>query len=275
MKTVEDAIVDSNWQLAGDLWQLVLRSKSIPKQIEPGQFVHLRLGEKSEHILRRPLSVHDVFADQNGNFEYLSLVYQVVGEGTDYLTTFSKGDTLNLIGPLGRGWQPARGINSALLVGGGVGWVPLALLAGSLTAMGVEVHCLIGARNAEYYDALAGGADFRPYALRDTQGADTEKFFEHVATDDGSAGHHGFNTDLLEGLLAKYNFDYVATCGPEPMQSKVAAAAMAREIDCDVSLERRMACGVGACLSCAVDTVDGSKRACVDGPVFKAQEVVW
>lgn len=342
------ARITAHTYIAPGLWRLALAVEDIPGLMRPGQFVHLQLGTRSEFILRRPISVHAVLDDGDydgdGGPVGLVLTYQVVGKGTDFLTTFREGDALKVLGPIGRGWQPPPAARRVLLVGGGVGWAPLAMLAGRLLRNGVEVHTLIGAQDAATLLALteatgctlpgfcslktlAGAASAgsviseaawgagsacssgttkgmdsmssipagkTPGSTKTgkTQGpANTEgtacagdadacasrtvALHEHWATDDGSRGHHGFNTELLPELFGAYEFDYLATCGPEPMQRKAVEVAADAEVPIEVSLERRMACGIGACLSCVADTTEGRKRVCVDGPVFNGRDVSW
>jgi dihydroorotate dehydrogenase electron transfer subunit len=269
--------VIANSPLQDGLWQLVLRSARVAQSAEPGQFLHLGLSGQAAHILRRPFSIYDVYADRHGNFDYVSVLYQIVGAGTELLTRYQAGASLDVLGPIGRPWQPAPEARRALLVGGGVGFAALGLLAGNLQAVGVEVQVLLGARDRGLAISLLGSdaSERRSYALRDLPTAANTGYFERVATDDGSCGHHGFVTALSEAELAKNTFDYVACCGPEAMMRIVAAQAAAAGVPCEVSLERRMACGIGACLSCVVQTTGGQKRACVDGPIFNAEELLW
>jgi dihydroorotate dehydrogenase electron transfer subunit len=269
----EQAIVMANGVCAGGLRQLVVRAPQLAKSAQPGQFVHLRLLGHGEHILRRPLSIYDVYADRRGDFACVSFIYQVKGKGTETLSAYRMEETLELLGPLGQGWRPPEGLKSALLVGGGVGAVPLMLLAGDLHARGVDVLSAYGMRDKEMAGVLYGGSSYRSYALRDEEGSGRVR--EAYATDNGSFGHHGLVTELSEHFLREENFDYLAACGPEPMLRIVAAQAAAAGVFCELSLERRMACGMGACLSCRVVTTDGQKRACKDGPVFDARKVVW
>ncbi len=302
------ALVLAHNQIASKLWKLVLAVDDIPKIVKPGQFVQVQLGTHTEFILRRPFSVYTVMADEQSGQSCLVLVYQVTGRGTAYLTGFKEGDRLKVLGPLGRGWQPHEDIRHALLVGGGVGWAPLSLLAERLQAKQVEVHALIGAQTAENLTVFAAqpqrshcaesnlknetvlGSHDKKTARYNTgnaaQGGESadeaflkqtapDAYVEHFATDDGSRGYHGFTTDLLPELLSTYDFDYIATCGPEAMQKRVAELAFRADIFCEVSLERRMACGIGSCLGCVVETTQGRKRACADGPVFNALEVCW
>ena len=268
----------ANRRLAGDLWQLILSVDKIPAIIQAGQYVHVALGAAGgEHLLRRPFSVQAVLGSGSGpgsvsgaQPSQIVITYQVVGSGTALLTSCLVGDTLGVLGPLGQGWRlPSGGagtgaVRRALLVGGGVGWAPLAMAAEQLLSRGIETHSLVGARSRDYLEAL-GVASL----------AEAGGLVAHYSTDDGSFGHHGFNVDLLDDLLDSAEFGYIAACGPEPMQAKVALAAAERGIACEVSLERRMACGLGVCLSCTVQTRSGNRKACVDGPVFDAQEVIW
>ena len=254
----EQVTIISNEPIAPSLHIVELAAPQIASCAEPGQFVHLRIPDFEGHVLRRPFSIYQ----WDGGNGMISIMYQTVGAGSDRLAEARPGATTMAIGPIGRGWQPPSGVERAVLVCGGVGVAPLTMLAGQLIAGGTAVTCLVGATTAERLvgDEVLGslGADVR------------------IATDDGTAGHHGFCIDLLAECPA--DVDYVAICGPGPME-KAAVARVAElwgaDCACEVSVERRMACGIGACLSCVVETVDGRKRACVDGPVFDAAEVVW
>lgn len=148
-----------------------------------------------------------------------------------------------------------------MLVAGGLGAAPLGMLAEELARRGVAVTVAAGAPTE---DRLVAREHFERVARRVL-----------TATDDGSCGTPGFVTGVCESLLAEGGFDVVYTCGPEAMQRIVASQAAAAGIPCEVSLERLMACGIGACLSCVVHTASGLKRACVDGPVFSAEEILW
>ena len=311
---IEQATIVSNTRLTGNLWQLVLCNSRIAQATQPGQFIHLLLNGYGEHLLRRPFSIHNVYASEAGNFEYLSVIYQVVGQGSELLTSFSAGAILDVLGPIGRGWQPPSNAKRVLVVGGGVGYAALNLLVAGLRAQGIKTTVLLGASNKAVAIGLlangggngdsgwGGGGDYGSsgddYGSASGSGSSgddcgsangstrtstagnagndhDDNGSEQIATDDGSYGHHGLVTALSERALAEHQFDYLATCGPEPMMRIVAAQAALAGVLCEVSLERRMACGVGACLSCVVQTLDAQKRACVDGPIFSASEVVW
>ena len=240
------------------LVELVLFAPGCATQVQPGQFVHLALPGESAPILRRPLSVYKA----NRETGSITLLFQVVGEGTRLLSQTRQGTELSILGPLGRGWNPG-GAARSLLIGGGVGAAPLFLLACELLAHGAQVDVVLGASSEPF---LVCEGSFAQLC-----GA------EHVSvtTDDGSRGLKGFVTQQAAELLALHTYDYVAACGPEPMLKAVVELAAHAGVFSEVSLERRMACGIGACLSCVVDTTSGKKRACADGPVFAGQEVCW
>lgn len=254
----EDARVLANEGVGPRLFVVSLESPRIAARLQPGQFVHLQVPGMPDHILRRPFSVFDC-DPQAGT---LDILYQDLGYGSHRMTGLATGDVVSQIGPVGHGWQAPADTERALLIGGGVGAAPLFLHAKALLAAGVAVDVVLGAATkaalATYdaYTALLGHAPV-------------------VATDDGSFGFSGFCTQPAADLLAAHAYDHVACCGPEPLMRIVAQMASDAQVECQVSMERRMACGVGACLSCVVDTTDGKRRACVDGPVFESSKVVW
>lgn len=253
-----------NEEAGCNIWLMTVRAPEIAATAAPGQFVHVKIPRMDDHILRRPLGVYAADAEAGT----VDMMYQVLGFGTDRMTALVPGaDAVELIGPIGRGWEVPAGCKRALVVAGGVGSAPLYPLVQSLAADGVAVDAILGASTI---DALV--ARERYGAVLGCEPA--------CSTDDGTFGRPGFCTPLVEEALAAAEaagepYDYVACCGPEPLMKLVAAMAAEAGVFCEVSLERRMACGVGACLSCVVDTVDGKRRACVDGPVFPATEVVW
>ncbi|MGI6216085.1 MAG: dihydroorotate dehydrogenase electron transfer subunit [Coriobacteriales bacterium] len=252
----EEVTIVSNDKIAPSIYLMVLEAPQIAAGLLPGQFVHLRVPDFCGHVLRRPFSV----CSWNTGTGEIQIMYQVVGSGTEALSTVKPGTPTRAIGPVGRGWEVPDGTGRALLVCGGIGVAPLMMLASEMCAEGIAVDVLLGATTA---DRLLGEE-----ALTSV-GAEV-----HTCTDDGSAGYHGFCTDLMDDYTACA--DYVAICGPAPMERIAVGKALESEnCRCEVSLERRMACGIGACLSCVVDTVDGKKRACIDGPVFDARKVVW
>ena len=255
--------VISNERVAPSIYQMTLLAPQIASRVQPGQFIHLEIPNFEGHVLRRPFSVYM----WDGERRAIRLLYQTVGSGSTQLTRARWGDATRAIGPVGRGWNPPASVRRAALVCGGMGVAPLTMLAEQLVSAGAKVDCLLGATTAE---RLVG-----EQILHELGAA------VHVCTDDGTLGHAGFCTDLLPEFAN--DADYIAVCGPGPMEAAaVKAVEAARPGYADdpsfvfeVSMEKRMACGIGACLSCVVDTVEGKKRACVDGPVFNASEVVW
>ena len=259
----EKAPIFENYEAGSNIWLMTVLSPHIAADAQPGQFVHVRIPGMEAHILRRPLGIYAADAAAGT----VDMMYQVLGYGTDHMTQLVRGDAVELIGPIGRGWQPPQDCKRALVVAGGVGSAPLYPLVQSLKADGCDVQAVLGASTME---ALV--ARERYGAVLGCEPA--------CSTDDGTYGRAGFCTPLVQEALASaaetgQPFDYVACCGPEPLMHLVAGMAADAGVFCEVSMERRMACGVGACLSCVVDTVDGKRRACVDGPVFPSTDVVW
>lgn len=258
----------SNVQVGPNLFLVTLSAPCIAAEVGPGQFVHMKIPGMEGHILRRPFSVYAADAKAGT----LDILYQVVGFGSDHMTGLLAGSEAELIGPVGHGWQIPANVRKALVVGGGVGAAPLFMLCERLVHAGVSVDVVLGAQTEQalvcrdrYAQLLEEGVCDLGSALR-------------CATDDGSFGLKGFCTPLVEealGACGDAPYDMVYVCGPEPLMKIVSNMALQAGVECQVSLEKRMACGVGACLSCVVDTVDGKRRACVDGPVFDVRKVVW
>jgi dihydroorotate dehydrogenase electron transfer subunit len=251
----ENARILANEKLDGRLFLMTLAAPRIARSVLPGQFIHLRLPALADHILRRPFGVYDRDV-QRGTIDVL---YQVVGAGTAYMSGLPAGECC---GPLGQGWSLFPEVRRALVVAGGAGAAPLYLFTAHMLAKDVEVDVVLGAQTKgalvmrERFSALMGHEP-------------------SCSTDDGSYGYHGFATGPAGELLAENSYDQVYCCGPEPMMRAVADLARQAQVGCQVSLEKRMACGVGACLSCIVETTEGRRRSCVDGPVFDAEKVVW
>lgn len=264
----ERARIVENVCVGPNLYVMTLLSPLIAERIAPGQFVHMKIPGMEAHVLRRPFSVYarDAVA---GTVEIL---YQAVGFGSAHMVGLKADcpqseDSVEMIGPVGRTWQPPADVRRVLLVGGGVGAAPLFMLCESLVKADVRTDVVLGAQTKDALTCRARYEALLPQA-------------PCCATDDGTYGREGFCTSLVEEALAEAGqngdpYDYVAVCGPEPLMKIVARQAAEAGVPCEVSLEKRMACGVGACLSCVVDTVDGKQRACVDGPVFDARKVVW
>lgn len=258
----ESCQIISNQKVGPRLYLMTLQASELAVRLRPGQFVHMLVPRMEAHILRRPFSVYFCNVDAG----IIDILYQVVGFGTDHMTTLAPGETCELIGPVGRVWEPPE-TGRCLLVGGGVGAAPLFMLCEQIAASNATVEVVLGAQTK---DALVCRDRYAQVLGNEPA----------CATDDGTYGRAGFCTTLVEEALAEASasgrpFDYVAVCGPEPLMKIVADMAQKAGVRCQVSMEKRMACGIGACLSCVVDTVEGKKRACVDGPVFDADKVVW
>lgn len=218
-------------------------------EIEAGQFVEVEVPGNKQVMLRRPISIHDVDTENNT----LTLLVQVVGKGTRTLATLKEGDTLNLVYPLGHGFSIEG--ERVLLVGGGAGIAPLLHLSKCFASKGIRPTVLLGGRT----EALIPVRDeFKPYG---------ELCF---ATEDGSLGEKGMVT---QHSMFSADYDHIYTCGPTPMMKAIARFAMANNIECELSLENMMACGIGACLCCVVDSDQGHKCVCKEGPVFKATQL--
>lgn len=237
-------------------YDITLYAPELADAAAPGQFVHIRCGEKP---LRRPISICSI--DRKAGA--LRLVFEVRGQGTQWLAQRQAGEPLDVLGPLGNGFTLPEDGAGTLLVGGGIGTPPLLAVA---QARPGRMEAILGFRDA---GACILARDFA-LACANVQ----------LATDDGSLGCHGLVTDLLKArLLQGKPCAGILACGPTPMLKAISAIALEHGIPCQVSLEERMGCGVGACLVCACKTkeADGEhyRHVCKDGPVFDAKEVAW
>lgn len=232
-----------NRPLAEGIRRLTLTGEGLEEQ-RPGQFLNIRLNGL---FLRRPISVYDWEPGQ------VTVIYRVVGRGTEQLAAMRPGETLDVLTGLGNGYDLAPAGASPLLIGGGVGVPPLYLLARRLREQGREVTAVLGFRTAK---EVFAAEDFRTLGCRVT-----------VTTEDGSEGVRGFVTGALPE-----NYSYFYTCGPEPM---LRAVFRATKTSGQFSFEERMGCGFGACMGCTCRTVTGGKRICREGPVLRKEEILW
>lgn len=263
MKIQEKAELLVNEQIQGDYRRWVLRLPEISRLARPGQFVHVQIPCLGERILRRPFSI----SDADGDTGTLTLVYKVVGEGTDTMKDMSPGATVDVLGPLGHGFSPLPDDRPGILLGGGYGCAAVFFLA-RISARKPIV--LLGGRTAT--DIILAD-DFRRI------GCDVR-----IATNDGSLGEAGLITAIYEKALLENPGAVSAACGPVPMLKATARMAAEHQVvdDCEVSMDAVMCCGVGACFGCVVKVVDETgeqgwkyERACHEGPVFPATRVYW
>lgn len=218
-----------------------------------GQFAQVRVDGLARAMLRRPISISRVDPEKG----QLQLVVGVAGEGSRWLCERREGDTINVILPLGHGFTIVPEVRRCLLVGGGVGVAPLLFLGETMTLNGLRPSFLLGARTE---GELLLREDFEKLGTT------------YLSTDDGTAGAPGVVT--LNPALEE-RWDAVYCCGPLPMMKGVAKICKEREIACEVSLENRMACGLGACLCCVEPTVKGNVCTCTEGPVFNINQLKW
>ncbi|MCX5748804.1 MAG: dihydroorotate dehydrogenase electron transfer subunit [Candidatus Saganbacteria bacterium] len=252
----EDCRILENINTAPGYFKIALSSRKITTKARPGQFVQVRVLNSSTPLLRRPFSFHIIGKDS------FSLLYHVVGKGTEILSKRKKGETLNVIGPLGNGFRIIKG-KTAILIAGGCGTAPLYGLEEELKKKKIGSHLFMGATTEEL---LVCRNDF---AKKGTK--------LYISTDDGSCGAKcdvaALYSSYLSSLDPKKSAIYA--CGPKAMLKAVSDLAAKHGISCQVSMEERMACGIGACLGCVISTKDGSKRVCKDGPVFDPKEIIW
>jgi dihydroorotate dehydrogenase electron transfer subunit len=276
------ARITYNKKIQGNYFHLGLFAPGITRQAQPGQFVNIRINNAYEPLLRRPFSIHQVRG------KTIEIVYEVLGEGTQILSQRKKGELLDVIGPLGNGFSyelRATSYEQSILVAGGMGVAPLVFLAEKLAEAKsqkpkVKTLVLVGAKTKSQ---ILCEKEFKSFGC-----------VVKIATDDGSRGFKGKVTELLRDILVS-SFKPQASsknitkpvacslqplvaiyaCGPKPMLKEIAMLSRKYNIPSQVSLEEHMACGIGACLGCVVNTKEGYKRVCKEGPVFNADEIIW
>ncbi len=265
----------SNREIAHGHYKMVLNAPDIARTVRPGQFVHVRCTNVNEPLLRRPFSIYRVKEEKR----VIEILYKVIGKGTAILSKRRKDEELDIIGPLGTPFKIERGIKEAIIIGGGMGIASLYLLAEEISKHNKKtlVKVILGARSKKL---IIGKED-----LIKLQGINLQ-----IATEDGSMGFRGLATELLRDSLKNISRNpgliYIYGCGPYPMLKEVAAISKGLGLPCQVSLEERMACGIGACMGCPIKvksrySIPQSqspfvyKLTCKDGPVFDADEVIW
>lgn len=255
---LETVTITNQRRIAKDIYEIKVNGQLVEKMTQPGQFVHIKIGNSLNHLLRRPISICDVDLSS----KECTMIYRAEGAGTKQLAALNPGDSVSLLGPLGNGYSTnvVDTGQRALLVGGGVGVPPLYYLSKELVKQGIEVTHVLGFASAEdvFY----------------------EEEFKHlgktyIATVDGTSGSKGFVTDVINDRSIHY--DTIFACGPMPMLQALEKDYADQPLY--LSLEQRMGCGIGACMACVCHVpFDESgtkyKKVCTDGPVFKAGEVV-
>ena len=268
-----------NKSIAPDHFKMVLRLNDFKGTVGPGQFFHIRAGSDYDPLLRRPLSLHRIGDKPN----VIELLYKVVGKGTHLMSRRSKGTYIDVIGPLGNGFKIEKAQKNFIIVAGGMGAAPLLALCDELAKFKKKsITVILGAKTADY---IVCEKEFRDL------GADVL-----VITDDGSKGTKGLATDMLVDVAKKFDLRETAgpladkdtssitignyypsvgvyTCGCKGMLKEIAKICRHYNLKAQASFEERMGCGLGACLGCAVNTANGYKRVCKDGPVFELGEI--
>ncbi len=253
-KRIEDLKIVDNKRLNDDFFVLELSGNAKIPEFKPGQFAQVRVDSNKETFLRRPISIHDVDYGKNT----FKILIQVVGSGTMALSKLRNGDTLNLVYPLGNSFTLPSLNEKILLVGGGCGIAPLLFLGRYLKIHGFVPDVLLGFRNR------ARIIEFEEYHTIGNV---------FVTTEDGSMGENGYVTDHT--VLSARQYNRIYCCGPDSMMRAIAAYSKKKDIICEVSLENLMACGIGACLCCIVDSVRGNLCTCTDGPIFNVNDLKW
>ncbi|MGE5455076.1 MAG: dihydroorotate dehydrogenase electron transfer subunit [Methylocystaceae bacterium] len=257
---ITSGLIIKHRKIRDEYYEMEFIAPELARQAEPGQFLHLKVGDNHDPLLRRPISIADVDKAQGT----ITLLYRVVGRGTELLSRLPVEARIDLMGPLGNGFTTDDSRKSVLVVGGGIGVAPLVYLTRVLISQGVYVQALLGAANSHH---LLGRNRLQ------LLGAQVS-----CSTDDGSLGLQGRVTDLLDEVLTQRRFDYYYACGPMAMLQTLQQIGETENIAGELSLEAHMACGIGACLGCAhpVKRLGTTyAKVCVDGPVFSAREVVF
>ncbi len=260
MPYATNGTITANILIHEHIYRMEIECADIAKEAKPGQFIQIRTSDHLMPLLNRPISIARIKDNR------IEIIYAVVGEGTKNLCEMKTGATVSMVGPLGHGFETNLSREKVLLVGGGMGVAPLHALAEVLYAQGCEIDTILGFNRQE--DIFS------------------DKEFEHwsnnvyVTTMDGSCGIHGHACTPLDRHLSIYDYRHIYACGPQPMLHALGKICNEHHIDCSLSVEEYMACGIGVCLGCVQPIRDkaGSisyQRVCVEGPVFSSREVVY
>jgi len=269
----------SNEKIIPGYYKMRLHAPGMAQEAKPGQFVHIKVKDGYDPLLRRPFSIY------KSEGEKIEILYKVVGRGTELLSRKKIGNKIDILGPLGQGFKINPDLKRIVLVAGGMGIAPLYFLAERLFGCknGRDEKRSKGQsllndslRNKNLPDILVilgSGSKENMLCLEDFRNLDIKVA---VATEDGSQGYKGLVSDFLSHLLQEDSqIDLLCACGPIPMLKKIAQLSLKYKIPCQVSLEQRMGCGIGACLGCIIKGESGYLRVCSDGPVFQANQILW
>jgi len=265
MKDIRAKIL-SNKKTGHAYYKMVLDTPYIARMARPGQFVQIKCSDSFDPLLRRPFSIHRLKA-QGSRLKGIEILYEVVGKGTEILAGKKEGESIDVLGPLGSGFvlPTASSLQPrAIIIAGGIGSAPLVFLAEELAKKKIKAIVLIGAKTK---GMILCEKDFKKITPE-----------VYVSTDDGTYGCHGFVSKLFHNILKTAESEFktiVYACGPAGMLKCIADICRERNFECQVSMEEKMACGIGACLGCVVKTRAGNKLACKDGPVFNSNELPW
>lgn len=251
-----DAKIISNKSIAKDIYLLSFKSKEMVSCIKAGQFLMLKMNHFMDPILRRPFSISFIDPDNNRLF----ILYKIRGKVTKFMSRLKEGDHISIIGPLGNGFDIPENISHLILLGGGIGIAPLISL---IQQYKKKIIFIAGYKSQKEFINIKRLIDGDyPYI---------------VATEDGSLGFMGTVVELFKNFMKDKNYSnpIVISCGPLAMLKEVAQITKEMKIPCYVSLETKMACGMGICQGCVINGRSGYLRVCKEGPVFNAQEICW
>ena len=248
--------VAANEKLCPRFYRLAIDAPSIVKKIKPGQFIHIRTDDGFEPFFRRPFSVYRAQ-------KYVEIFYEPVGPGTELLAAKKKGEPIDVLGPLGKEFTlPSKEIKQVVMIAGGIGIAPFLMLSDVLKKRkGLEMILLYGGRTKDHV-----------YPMKEFKQNGVKVF---VATDDGSAGVKGRVSTLFSKIKLNPKTTFLYTCGPHPMMHAVQEFAQGNHLQGEAACEEVMACALGACLGCSIETTSGYKTVCYDGPVFDLKEVIF
>ena len=278
------AKIIENKEIKLHYFKMTLKAGQIAKGAQPGQFLHIRVADTYNPLLRRPFSIHKIRSQVSKTKDQIEILYKVKGIGTEALSERQPGEGLDILGPLGNGFDLSAigSQNSAILVAGGMGVAPLLFLAEKLTSYcplpAERITAIIGARTKR---EVLCEKDFKNLGVK-----------VKVCTDDGTYGQKALATNLLSKLLAADNklstrstssglmlsraeASTIYACGPKDMLKRITEISRKFKITSFASLEENMACGIGGCLGCVISTKQGFKRVCKDGPVFDLRKIIW